>query len=175
MALSVGPPCRYAASQLTALSVAASTGPAFQVTRDLCEAAAGGQVGASQAAVASQKTAITVHRPLVPDKQQPTPDPAVLGSHACVAQPGNVRKLLVSFHAQEFALQPWCRQVLLSHAVWERLRGSMAAAAFPVVESLGSFRLAGSSEPTWVYQVSGGGGRNIRESSQDAVLKFQPW
>ena len=48
-------------------------------------------------------------------------------------------------------------QVLLSHAVWERLRGAMAAAGFPVVRSLGCFRLPSSpagAEPLWVYEVS---------------------
>ena len=62
------------------------SGPAFQVTRDLCEAAAGGQV-------------------------------------------------------------------LLSHAAWERLRGARADAAFPVVSSLGCYKLPTAAEPVWVYEV----------------------
>lgn len=44
-------------------------------------------------------------------------------------------------------------QVLISHAVWERLRHAMHAAAFPVVQQLGCYKLAAAPEPLWVYQV----------------------
>lgn len=63
------------------------TGPAFQITRDLCESASGGQV-------------------------------------------------------------------LMSHAVWERLRANMPSASFPVVEQLGAYRFPGWPDPLWVYQVT---------------------
>jgi class 3 adenylate cyclase len=45
-------------------------------------------------------------------------------------------------------------QVLLTHAVWERLRGAMPAAAFPVVEQLGCFKFPSFHEGIWVYQVT---------------------
>lgn len=45
-------------------------------------------------------------------------------------------------------------QVLMTHAVWERLKENMAAAAFPVVEQLGRFRFAALPDELWVYQVT---------------------
>ena len=45
-------------------------------------------------------------------------------------------------------------QVLLSQEAWVRLRGSMFAAGFPVVEQLGLYKLDAWPVPIWVYQVS---------------------
>ena len=45
-------------------------------------------------------------------------------------------------------------QVLMTHDVWERLRGAMPAAAFPVVEQLGCFKFPSFHGGIWVYQVS---------------------
>ena len=44
-------------------------------------------------------------------------------------------------------------QVLLTHAAWERLRGHMPEAAFPVVEQLGCYKFATLPEELWVYEV----------------------
>jgi len=74
------------------------TGPAFQITRDLCESAVGGQV-------------------------------------------------------------------LMTHTVWVLLRQEMPSAAFPVVEQLGSYKLATWPDPVWVYQVT-----RLSGIAQDAVF-----
>ncbi|EIE20201.1 hypothetical protein COCSUDRAFT_67530 [Coccomyxa subellipsoidea C-169] len=44
-------------------------------------------------------------------------------------------------------------QVLLSQEAWVRLRGSMFAAGFPVVDQLGLYKLNAWPVPIWVYQV----------------------
>lgn len=44
-------------------------------------------------------------------------------------------------------------QVLLTHSAWERVRADMAAAAFPVVEQLGCFKLSSKKDTMWVYHV----------------------
>ena len=46
-----------------------------------------------------------------------------------------------------------CAQVLMTHDAWERLRHSMPAAGFPVVEQLGLAKIAAWPVPIWIYQV----------------------
>ena len=45
-------------------------------------------------------------------------------------------------------------QVLMTHAVWERLKGHMPEAAFPVVEQLGCYKFASIPDQLWVYQAT---------------------
>lgn len=44
-------------------------------------------------------------------------------------------------------------QVLVTHAVWERIRTNMHAAGFPVVEQLGSYVFDRWEKPVWLYQI----------------------
>ncbi|KAH7623655.1 putative Adenylate cyclase [Nannochloris sp. 'desiccata'] len=64
-------------------------------------------------------------------------------------------------------------QVLLTHDVWERLRGAMPAAAFPVVEQLGCFKFPSFHEGIWVYQVTRLLGKPLYRSSYSLGLGGQ--
>lgn len=44
-------------------------------------------------------------------------------------------------------------QVLVTHAVWERVKTDMHAAGFPVIEQLGSYVFESWEKPIWVYQI----------------------
>ena len=44
-------------------------------------------------------------------------------------------------------------QVLMTHAVWERVKMDMHASGFPVVEQLGSYIFESWEKPIWVYQI----------------------
>ena len=44
-------------------------------------------------------------------------------------------------------------QVLVTHAVWERVKDDMHASGFPVVEQLGSYIFESWEKPIWVYQI----------------------
>jgi class 3 adenylate cyclase len=44
-------------------------------------------------------------------------------------------------------------QVLVTHAVWERIRTNMYAAGFPVVEQIGSYGFDRWDKPVWLYQI----------------------
>ncbi len=44
-------------------------------------------------------------------------------------------------------------QVLVTHAVWDRIRTNMHAAGFPIVEQLGSYAFDRWDKPVWVYQI----------------------
>lgn len=63
-------------------------------------------------------------------------------------------------------------QVLITHAVWERLKCEMDSAGFPVVEQLGSYVFQSWQKPIWVYQIRSLLGKPLNRPTLPAAGKL---
>lgn len=63
-------------------------------------------------------------------------------------------------------------QVLMTHAVWERLKSEMDSAGFPVVEQLGSYAFQSWQKPIWIYQIRSLLGKPLHRPTLPAAGKL---
>lgn len=63
-------------------------------------------------------------------------------------------------------------QVLMTHAVWERLNSEMDSAGFPVVEQLGSYSFQSWQKPIWIYQIRSLLGKPLHRPTLPAAGKL---
>lgn len=63
-------------------------------------------------------------------------------------------------------------QVLITHAVWERLKTEMDSSGFPVVEQLGSYVFQSWQKPIWIYQIRSLLGKPLHRPTLPAAAKL---